>query len=49
MLKAYYVFVNNDNPPYIHNLSLLAEKSGILEIMAEEQKDFMDLLEPLNI
>jgi HEPN domain-containing protein len=49
MLKAYYVFINNDNPPYIHNLSILAEKSGILELMTEEQKDFMDLLEPLNI
>ena len=49
MLKAYFVFINNENPPYIHNLSLLAEKSGILEIMTEEQKDFMDLLEPLNI
>ena len=49
MLKAYYVFINNDNPPCIHNLSFLAEKSDILEIMTEEQKDFMDLLEPLNI
>jgi len=49
MLKAYYVFINNDNPPYIHNLGYLAEKSGIYINMTEEQKDFMDFLEPLNV
>lgn len=37
------------NPPYTHNLTLLAEKSGIYNEMTAEQKDFLDFLEPLNI
>lgn len=49
ILKAYYVKTKTDNPPYTHNLTFLAEKSGIYDIMTEEQKDFLDLLEPLNI
>jgi hypothetical protein len=27
----------------------LAKKSGIYQLFSEEQKDFIDLLEPLNI
>lgn len=49
IFKAYYVKVKTDNPPYTHNLTLLAEKSGIYANMTDEQKDFIDLLEPLNI
>jgi len=48
-LKAYYVKAKNENPPYTHNLTLLAEKSGLYEKMTEKQKDFLDFLEPLNI
>ncbi len=48
-LKAYYVKCMDNNPPYTHNLTLLAEKSGIYDEMTDEQKDFMDFLEPLNI
>lgn len=48
-LKAYYVKVKNENPPYTHNLTLLAEKSGLYKMMTEAQKDFMDFIEPLNI
>ena len=33
----------------IHNLSRLAEKSGLDEDMSEGQTDFIDELEPLNI
>lgn len=49
ILKAYYVKTKTDNPPYTHNLTLLAEKSGLYVNMTEEQKDFIDFLEPLNI
>ncbi|MBW1960165.1 MAG: HEPN domain-containing protein [Deltaproteobacteria bacterium] len=35
--------------PYTHNLNYLAGQSGIDVKMAEEQKDFIDLLEPLNV
>ncbi|MEA3436043.1 MAG: HEPN domain-containing protein [Thermodesulfobacteriota bacterium] len=49
ILKGYYVFVKADNPPYTHNLSYIADKSKINDKMTEEQKDFIDLLEPLNV
>lgn len=49
ILKAYYVKTQTNNPPYTHNLTLLAEKSGIYANMSDEQKDFIDFLEPLNI
>ena len=38
------------NPPLkIHSLSRLAEKTGIDKDMDENQLDFLDALEPLNI
>ena len=47
-LKA--VIANSDNnPPYIHNLSKLAELSGLYGQLSNEQKDVVDALEPLNI
>ena len=49
VLKAYYTKHNEGNPPYTHNLTLLAVKSGIYCEMTEEQRDFLDFLEPLNI
>lgn len=48
-LKAYYVFLKNKIPPYIHNLSTLSKKSGLYEKLSEEQKDFIDFVDPLNI
>ena len=39
----------HSTPPYTHNLTLLAEKSGIYNKMTDKQKDFLDFLEPLNI
>ena len=38
-----------DDPPYIHNLTRLAEKSGIYELMSDEQKLFLDTMTPMNI
>ena len=49
ILKGYFVFVRNDNPPYSHNLNYLASQSGIYDKMTEDHKDCMDLLEPLNV
>lgn len=48
-LKGFYVFAKKDNPPFTHNLSYLAAESGINDKMTEEQKDFLDLLQPLNV
>ena len=48
-LKGYYVPAKNKTPPYTHNLTFLAKDAGLDEKMAEEQKDFIDLIEPLNV
>ncbi|KXG75451.1 HEPN domain-containing protein [Thermotalea metallivorans] len=48
-LKGYFASVLPDNPPYIHNLTVLAKKAGIYELFDDKQKDIIDLLEPLNI
>lgn len=48
-IKAYYTKHMTDDPPYIHNLTRLSEKSGLYELMTEEQKSFMDAVTPLNI
>jgi HEPN domain-containing protein len=47
-LKAVITSLGKE-PPYIHNLSRLAEMSGLYERMNSEQKDLLDTLDPLNI
>ena len=49
ILKAYWSSVLEELPLKIHSLSRLAEKSGLDKDMSEEQTDFIDELEPLNI
>jgi HEPN domain-containing protein len=49
ILKAFYVLKHNEAPPFSHRLSLLSKKASIYESLSEEQKEFMDLIEPLNI
>ena len=49
ILKAYFVSVKNETAPFSHSLSFLAKQSEIFNNLSEEQKDFIDLLEPLNI
>jgi len=39
----------NEIPPKIHDLSKLAAKSNLFDIMTETQKDFIDELNPLNL
>ncbi len=48
-LKAFYVMIKNDNPPYIHNLRRLAKQCEIYDQFSDEQKDLIDRLNPLNI
>jgi HEPN domain-containing protein len=43
-LKGYYVSAKNETPPYTHNLTFLAKDAGLYEKMAEQQKDFIDLI-----
>lgn len=42
LLKAYFVSVKSDYPPYIHNLLRLAEKAG-LELTADQQKKLITI------
>jgi len=36
-------------PPKIHNLSKLAIRADVIDLMSEEQQDFIEELNPLNI
>jgi HEPN domain-containing protein len=50
LLKGYYVSKDSETPPpHTHNLTRLSNMSGLYQEMSEEQKDFLDTLEPLNI
>ncbi len=49
ILKAYWSKVSEEPPLKIHSLSRLAEKTRLDDYMTEEQLDFIDALEPLNI
>jgi HEPN domain-containing protein len=49
IMKAYYVKLNNDTPPYTHELLLLSSKGGFYDNFSEEQKNFIHQLSPLNI
>lgn len=48
-LKALYIKINQKTPPYVHNLLLLSQESGLYDSLSVEQKDFLDFLQPLNI
>ena len=49
ILKAYWTNCLTEVPLKIHSLSRLAEKTELVEELSEEQLDFIDKLEPLNI
>jgi len=49
ILKAYFVNVTDETAPFSHSLSFLAKQSDIYKSFSEEQKDFIDILEPMNI
>ncbi|MCK5164141.1 MAG: HEPN domain-containing protein [Desulfobacula sp.] len=47
LLKAWYVKVNSDTPPFIHDLVRLAEKGNL--ILGDDQKDILDTISAFNI
>jgi HEPN domain-containing protein len=49
ILKGYFTKIKEDTPPFIHNLTNLVEKTGLYNLMNEEQKTFIGSLNPLNI
>lgn len=48
-LKAFWTANLTEIPLKIHTLTRLAEKTGLDKLMSNEQLDFIDVLEPLNI
>lgn len=49
ILKAYFVKIKKEQPPYTHKLIRLAEESNLYKLMSEEQKNFMFIVTPLNV
>jgi len=47
--KAYYTKLKLETAPYTHSLSYLAKQGDFYEKFSEEQKEFIDQIEPLNI
>lgn len=48
-LKAYYSSRNDDTPLYTHKLVKLSRVADLYERFSEDQKNIIDILEPLNI
>ena len=48
-LKGAYQFARKETPPRTHNLSVIANQSGIYADMDEAQRSLLDVLEPLNV
>ena len=49
IFKAVYSKIIEDTPPFVHKLVLIAQQGNFYEQFSEEQKDFIDQMEPLNI
>ncbi len=49
IFKAYFSFLKNKTAPFSHSLSYLAKSGEFYDEFSEEQKDFIDQIEPLNI
>lgn len=47
--KAYFTKLKSETAPYAHSLSYLAKKGDFYDSFTEEQKEFIDQIEPLNI
>ena len=49
ILKGYFTTIKEDTPPFTHNLIDLTIKTGIYDLMSDQQKAFIGVLNPLNI
>jgi HEPN domain-containing protein len=49
IFKSFYTSLKLETAPYSHSLSYLAKKGEFYEDFTEDQKDFIDQIEPLNI
>jgi HEPN domain-containing protein len=49
IFKAVYEYRINDTPPYIHDLPRLAKTGKFYDVLSEEQKQFVNAVNPLHI
>lgn len=49
IFKAYFTKIKSDTAPFSHSLSYIAKKGDFYESFSNDQKDFIDQIEPLNI
>jgi len=49
IFKAAYEHLINDTPPFVHDLILIADRAGFIEMLDDEQIVFLEKLSPLNI
>ena len=49
ILKGYFTKIKEDTPPFTHDLTDLAKKAELYDLMSEQQKDFIEDINPLNI
>ena len=49
ILKGYFTKIKEDTPPFTHDLIDLSVKTGLYDLMNDQQKAFIGVLNPLNI
>jgi len=49
IFKAGYVKIKNETPPFSHDLPRLADLADFYDLLTNEQKLFLNALNPLNI
>jgi HEPN domain-containing protein len=49
IFKAGYVKLKNETAPYVHDLPRLAKLADFYDLFSDEQKMFLNTLNPLNI
>ncbi len=49
IFNAYFTKNQSETAPFTHSLSFLAKRGGFYESFSEQQKEFIDQIEPLNI
>ncbi len=47
LLKAYFISVKNEQPPFVHDLNRVAEKAGLE--LTDEQKNILDTVTTFNL
>jgi HEPN domain-containing protein len=49
IFKGYFTKVKEETLPYTHNLPDIAKRAGLYDLLSDEQKSFLKILNPLNI